>query len=223
MIARLSPSRAAMRIATISTCLRFESGVQVSCGRLPDTGRDQMSFHGFSKLENAPSFSALVIAWGHDRSVLRQLRARAPTHRATNRRSPRCGPRRPAAGASSTPITAKYCFQLSISNRRCHGQFRCFACGRAFGRPARSGAGLAARHRPHPKPLAARIAVRGETVRPKSMDLLEDQGCGFILGLPGNVSEIGQPWSEDAAVRRVQSRKDKVRRFFQIMTTGIGS
>jgi hypothetical protein len=52
---------------------------------------------------------------------------------------------------------------------------------------------------------------------PEVMDLLEDQGCGFILGLPGNarLSKIGQPWCEDAAVRRVQSRKDKLRRFFQ--------
>ena len=49
------------------------------------------------------------------------------------------------------------------------------------------------------------------------MDLLEDQGHGYILGLPGNarLSEIGQPWCEDAALRRVQSGKDKVRRFFQ--------
>ena len=63
------------------------------------------------------------------------------------------------------------------------------------------------------------IAVRGDGHygTPEVMDLLEDQGCGYILGLPGNarLSGIGQPWSEDAAVRGVQSRKDKVRRFFQ--------
>ena len=52
---------------------------------------------------------------------------------------------------------------------------------------------------------------------PEVMDLLEDQGHGYIPGLPGNarLSEIGQPWCEDAALRRVQSGKDKVRRFFQ--------
>ena len=63
------------------------------------------------------------------------------------------------------------------------------------------------------------IAVRGDGHygTPEVMDLLEDQGCGFILGLPGNarLSKIGQPWREDAAVRRVQSGRDKVRRFFQ--------
>ena len=63
------------------------------------------------------------------------------------------------------------------------------------------------------------IAVRGDGHygTPEVMDLLEDQGHGYILGLPGNarLSEIGQPWCEDAARRRVQSGKDKVRRFFQ--------
>ena len=63
------------------------------------------------------------------------------------------------------------------------------------------------------------IAVRGDGHygTPEVMDLLEDQGHGYILGLPGNarLSEIGQPWCEDAALRRVQSGKDKVRRFFQ--------
>ena len=63
------------------------------------------------------------------------------------------------------------------------------------------------------------IAVRGDGHygTPEVMDLLEDQGHGYIPGLPGNarLSEIGQPWCEDAALRRVQSGKDKVRRFFQ--------
>ena len=63
------------------------------------------------------------------------------------------------------------------------------------------------------------IAVRGDGHygTPEVIDLLEDQGHGYILGLPGNarLSEIGQPWCEDAALRRVQSGKDKVRRFFQ--------
>ena len=52
-------------------------------------------------------------------------------------------------------------------------------------------------------------AVRGDGHygTPEVMDLLEDQGHGYILGLPGNarLSEIGQPWCEDAALRRVQS------------------
>ena len=64
------------------------------------------------------------------------------------------------------------------------------------------------------------ITVRGDGHygTPEVMDLLEDQGCGYIFGLPGNarLTRIGEPWCEDVAVRRVRSRKDKVRRFFQI-------
>jgi hypothetical protein len=63
------------------------------------------------------------------------------------------------------------------------------------------------------------IMVRGDGHygTPEVMELLEDQGCSYIFGLPGNarLSEIGHPWSEDAAVRRVQSRRNKLRRFFQ--------
>ena len=52
---------------------------------------------------------------------------------------------------------------------------------------------------------------------PEVMDLLEDLGCGYVFGLPGNtrLTRIGQPWCEDVAVRRVRSRKHQVRRFFQ--------
>jgi hypothetical protein len=49
------------------------------------------------------------------------------------------------------------------------------------------------------------------------MELLEEQGCGYILGLPTNarLKLMGQPWCEDAATRWALSGKDKVRRFFQ--------
>ena len=80
---------------------------------------------------------------------------------------------------------------------------------------------LRTRHRPHPAPLrpGSRSRCRGDGSihgTPEVMDLLEDQGHGYIrIGLPGNarLSEIGQPWCEDAALGRVQSGKDKVRAF----------
>ena len=52
---------------------------------------------------------------------------------------------------------------------------------------------------------------------PEVMELLEDQGCGYILGLPGNarLATIGQPWCEDVALRRARQGNDKLRRFFQ--------
>ena len=52
------------------------------------------------------------------------------------------------------------------------------------------------------------ITVRGDGHygTPDFMELLEDQGCNYIFGLPGNarLSKTGQPWCEDVAVRRVQ-------------------
>ena len=63
------------------------------------------------------------------------------------------------------------------------------------------------------------IIVRGDGhyASPEVMDLLEAQGCGYILGLPTNarLKLIGQVWSEDVATRRALSCRDKVRRFFQ--------
>ena len=63
------------------------------------------------------------------------------------------------------------------------------------------------------------ITVRGDGHygTPEVMELLEDQGCGYIFGLSGNarLSKIGQPWCEDVAVRRALSGREKVRRFFQ--------
>jgi len=62
------------------------------------------------------------------------------------------------------------------------------------------------------------ITVRGDGhyATPEVMELLEDQDCGYIFGLPGNarLTRIGEPWCDDVAVRRARSAKDKVRRFF---------
>ena len=64
------------------------------------------------------------------------------------------------------------------------------------------------------------ITVRGDGHygTPEVMELLEGQGCGYIFGLPGNarLSQIGQSWCEDVAVRRALSGTDKLRRFFQV-------
>ncbi len=117
-----------------------------------------------------------------DRSVLRQLRARAPTHRARHRRHPRCGPRRQQLALFNAHY-GEYCFQpIHIFDR---GHDASGAVAAAAGQTAvrrGSGAGLAARHRPHPAALASgRDRGRGDgRGTPEVMDFLEDQGCGFI-------------------------------------------
>ena len=63
------------------------------------------------------------------------------------------------------------------------------------------------------------ITVRGDGHygTPEVMDLLEQSGCFYILGLPGNktLQQISYPWCDDVATRRALGEKNKVRRFFQ--------
>jgi transposase, IS30 family len=49
------------------------------------------------------------------------------------------------------------------------------------------------------------------------MDLLEQQSCFYILGLPGNrrLKTLSAPWSKDVATRWQRGNKEKLRRFFQ--------
>ena len=72
-------------------------------------------------------------------------------------------------------------------------------------------------HRNWPRTV---ITVRGDGHygTPDVMDLLEQHGCFYIFGLPGNnrLKRLSHPWAEDVAVRRVLCGKGKVRRFFQI-------
>jgi len=63
------------------------------------------------------------------------------------------------------------------------------------------------------------ITVRGDGHygTPEVMDLLEQQGCFYILGLPGNsrLKSLSAPWSKDVATRWQRGNKEKLRRFFQ--------
>ena len=63
--------------------LRFDPAFKLACGRLPESGRDLMSAADLVQARERP-IMARTGAHGadDDRSVLRQLRARAPTHRA---------------------------------------------------------------------------------------------------------------------------------------------
>ena len=63
------------------------------------------------------------------------------------------------------------------------------------------------------------ITVRGDGHYgpPEVMDLLEDQGHGYIFGLPGNkrLTELSHSWCNDVATRRTSGNKEKIRRIFQ--------
>jgi hypothetical protein len=63
------------------------------------------------------------------------------------------------------------------------------------------------------------IVLRGDGhyAAPEVMELLEARGCGYVLGLATNsrLKTIAEPWCEEAALRRLASGRDKIRRFFQ--------
>lgn len=201
--------------------LRFDPAFKLACGRLPETGRDLMSQPTLSRLENAPSWRELT------RMGLTMIDLFCDSFKRV--------PQRIVLDIDDTSDAVHGGQQLALFNA--HYDKYCFQPIHIF--DAATGKPVLSLLRPGKRPSgeeAARvlrrvirrirhnwprvgIAVRGDGHygTPEVMDLLEDQGCGYILGLPGNarLTRIGHPWCEDAAVRRVQSRKDKLRRFFQ--------
>ena len=201
--------------------LRFDPAFKLACGRLPESGRDLMSQPTLSRLENAPSWRELA------RMGLTMIDLFCDSFERV--------PQRIVLDIDDTPDAVHGGQQLALFNA--HYDEYCFQPIHIFDaatakpvlsllrpgkRPSGDEAARVLRHvigrirRHWPR---VEIAVRGDGHygTPEVMDLLEDQGHGYIPGLPGNarLSEIGQPWCEDAALRRVQSGKDKVRRFFQ--------
>ena len=201
--------------------LRVDPAFELACGRLPESGRDLMSQPTLSRLENAPSWRALA------RMGLSMINLFLASFERV--------PARITLDIDDTADTVHGGQQLALFNA--HYDAYCFQPIHIF--EAATGKPVLSLLRPGKRPSgeeAARIlghvirrirrhwprveiAVRGDGhyATPEVMDLLEDQGCGYIFGLPGNarLSKIGQPGCEDAAVRRVRSRKDKVRRFFR--------
>ncbi len=201
--------------------LRFDPAFKLACGRLAETGRDLMSQPTLSRLENAPSWRELM------RMGLSLIDLFCDSFDRV--------PERIVLDIDDTDDVVHGGQQLALFNA--HYDDYCFQPIHIF--EAATGKPILSLLRPGKRPSGeeaarvlkhvirrirrnwprVRITVRGDGHygTPDVMDLLEDQGCGFILGLPGNarLTEIGQPWCEDAAVRRARSRNDKVRRFFQ--------
>jgi len=202
--------------------LRFDPAFKLACGRLPGTGRDLMSQPTLSRLENAPSWRELA------RMGLCMIDLFCDSFERV--------PERIVLDIDDTPDAVHGGQQLALFNA--HYDNYCFQPIHIFDaatakpvlsllRPGKRPSGeeaarildhVIARIRRHwPR---VEIAVRGDGhyATPEVMELLEEEGCGYIFGLAGNarLNKIGQPWCEDAAVRRVYSCKEKVRRFFQI-------
>ena len=202
--------------------LRFDPAFKLACGRLPETGDDLMSQPTLSRLENAPSWRQL------GRMGLKMIDLFCASFPSV--------PGRIVLDIDDTDDAVHGGQQLALFNA--HYDEYCFQPIHIF--EAATGKPVLSLLRPGKRPSgkeAARIlkhvirrirrhwprveiTVRGDGHygTPEVMELLESQGCGYIFGLSGNarLKEIGHPWGEDVAVRRARSRKDKLRRFFQI-------
>ena len=201
--------------------LRFDPAFKLACGRLSGTGDDLMSQPTLSRLENAPSWREL------GRMGLSMIDLFCASFKAV--------PERIVLDIDDTDDAVHGGQQLALFNA--HYDAYCFQPIHIF--EAATGKPVLSLLRPGKRPSGkeaagilkhvigrirrtwprVEIILRGDGHygTPEVMEFLEDQGCGYIFGLPGNtrLSKIGHPWCEDVAVRRVQTRKDKVRRFFQ--------
>jgi hypothetical protein len=201
--------------------LRFDPAFKLACGRLSGTGDDLMSQPTLSRLENAPSWREL------GRMGLSMIDVFCASFKTV--------PERIVLDIDDTDDAVHGGQQLALFNA--HYDAYCFQPIHIF--EAATGKPVLALLRPGKRPSGkeaagilkhvigrirrtwprVEIILRGDGHygTPEVMEFLEDQGCGYIFGLPGNarLTKIGHPWCEDVAVRRVRTRKDKVRRFFQ--------
>jgi hypothetical protein len=201
--------------------LRFDPAFKLACGRLSETGDELMSQPTLSRLENAPSWREL------GRMGLSMIDLFCASFEAV--------PARIVLDMDDTDDAVHGGQQLALFNA--HYDDYCFQPIHIF--DAATGKPVLSLLRPGKRPSgeeAARILehviarIRSNwprveiTVRadghygtPEVMDLLDDQGCGYIFGLPGNarLSKIGEAWCEDVALRRARRGKDKLRRVFQ--------
>ncbi len=200
--------------------LRFDPAFKLACGRLSETGDDLMSQPTLSRLENAPSWREL------GRMGLSLIDLFCDSFASV--------PDRIVLDIDDTDDTVHGRQQLALFNA--HYDDYCFqpihifeaATGKPIlsllrpgKRPSGNEAARVLKHvirriRHHWPRVAITVRGDGHYATPEVMELLEGQGCGYILGLPGNarLTRIGEPWCEDVAVRWARSRKDKVRRFF---------
>lgn len=201
--------------------LRHDPMLKMACERAPENALGLASQPTLSRLENLPGWRALA------RMGIGMIDAFCDSF-------PR-PPTRILLDIDDTTDRAHGGQQLALFNA--HADERCFqpihiyeaatakpvACILRPGkRPSGKEAAQVLRHvirriRANWPRVAITVRGDGHYGTPEVMELLEDMGCHYILGLPGNarLKEIAQPWCEDTATRRALTGKPKVRRFFQ--------
>ena len=202
--------------------LRHDPAFKMACEQLPMSGQALASQPTLSRLENTPSWRDLA------RMGLRMIDLFCDSFRSV--------PGHIVLDIDDTTDRTYGAQQLSLFNNHAGGYcFQpihiydaatqkpvCFLL-RPGKRPSGQEAAKILRHvirrikRNWPR---VEITVRGDGHygTPEVMDFLEQSGCFYIFGLPGNnrLKERSHPWCEDVAMRRAIGKREKIRRFFQI-------
>jgi len=201
--------------------LRFDPAFKLSCGRLPESGDDLMSQPSLSRLENAASWRDLA------RMGFSMIDLFCSSF-----------PRVPETITLDIDETADVAHgQQELAFFNAYYDNYCFQPIHVF--EAGSGKPVLSLLRPGKRPSGAeaariiarvtkrirknwprvKILWRGDShyATPEVLACLEAMGCSYVLGLAGNkrLKALAAPWCEDAALRRLSTAKDKLRRFHQ--------
>ena len=201
--------------------LRVDPAFKLACGRLPETGDDLMSQPTLSRLENLASWRDL------GRMGLEMIDLFCDSFSRV--------PELITLDIDDTDDAVHGAQQLALFNA--HYDEYCFQPIHVF--EAASGKPVLSLLRPGKRPSGKEaaailrhvidrirrnwprvgIVLRGDGhyAAPEVMELLEARGCGYVLGLATNsrLKTAAGPWCEEAALRRLASGRDKIRRFFQ--------
>ena len=201
--------------------LRHDPALKIACERLPDSGSALASQPTLSRLENTASWRQLAGMGLALIDLFCDSFGTVPGHIVLDIDDTTD---RTYGGQQLCLFNSHaqgYCFQPIHIYDAAAGKPVCFVL-RPGKRPSGEEAARILRHVirriRHNWPRTV-ITVRGDGHygTPEVMDFVEQHGCFYIFGLPGNqrLKVLCHPWCEDVAMRRVLGGKKKLRRFFQ--------
>ncbi len=201
--------------------LRHDPAFKLACERLPDSGPALASQPTLSRLENTPSWRELARMGLALIDLFCDSFRTVPGHIVLDIDDTTDRTHGGQQLCLFNTHAGGYCFQPIHIYDAATGKPVCFVL-RPGKPPSGEEAARVLRHviarirRNWPRVV---ITVRGDGHygTPEVMDLLEQHGCFYSLGLPGNnrLKTLSHPWCEDVAMRRALGKKQKVRRFFQ--------
>ena len=201
--------------------LRCDPAFKMACERLPDTGHALASQPTLSRLENTPSWRELARMGLALIDLFCTSFRTVPGHIVLDIDDTSDRTHGGQQLSLFNTHAGGYCFQPIHIYDAASQKPVCFVL-RPGKRPSGQEAAQILRHvirRIRSSWPRVGITVRGDGHygTPEVMELLEQTGCTYILGLPGNktLKQISHPWCDDVATRRAVGNRHKVRRFFQ--------